>query len=494
MKPSIYIVNAGNDPKFASISNDGCYPALGVLALGTWIKKNIPEVDVVVRDGQVFPLVEILDEIQQLRPFVVGVSVLATSYENALAIAGAAKKIGAYTVFGNDQVAQLSGYILERREEVDFVVCSEYGEKPFELLIRCLLNGSPSLEEIPEIAYRQAGSIRGFDYVANRDSLSILKSPHYMAQSRKNALDIFPIVDRTLYPITHWHRYRENYLRRFAHLHTEGEVTGVTAINRARGCSRANENIKCKFCDMLLDISFSSASIFWQEVEQAHEEMGATIFYEVCDSLTSFPPYIRSLVEAKPESLGFEPKFFVYAQAIDIVRTPDLPKLLRELGVFRVNIGLESGSDPTLKHLKGQHDSVETNYAAVKMLRAEGIHVYGSFVLGSDVETQKTLRETTDWAKKLLDENLLVDLSVQPLAPLPHNLYGKRLKADGVVDALRLAADEPWPIDGLAKIYIDSYSGVSYEDTLQCSVEVLEYARHRGVTAGSGASSAEKYN
>ena len=37
---SVYLVNAGNDPGFASIANDATFPALGVLALGTWLKKR----------------------------------------------------------------------------------------------------------------------------------------------------------------------------------------------------------------------------------------------------------------------------------------------------------------------------------------------------------------------------------------------------------------------------------------------------------------------
>ena len=64
---------------------------------------------------------------------------------------------------------------------------------------------------------------------------------------------------------------------------------------------------------------------------------------------------------------------------------------------------------------------------------------------------------------------------------------GKRLIAEGVVD-MRMEADEPWPIDELARMYIDTYSGVSYEDTLRCALGVLEYAKNRGVTVGSGAS------
>ena len=49
----VYLVNAGNDIGMSSIANDHSFPALGVLALGTWLKNHVPDIEVVVRDGGV---------------------------------------------------------------------------------------------------------------------------------------------------------------------------------------------------------------------------------------------------------------------------------------------------------------------------------------------------------------------------------------------------------------------------------------------------------
>ncbi|WP_446919838.1 hypothetical protein, partial [Klebsiella pneumoniae] len=108
-------------------------------------------------------------------------------------------------------------------------------------------------------------------------------------KNRRGAMDIFPITDRTLYPVEVWDKSRQNYMVNFGLLHTDKEPSGVTIMNRVRGCGRAGDNSKCKHCDMLLDIAFSSPSIFWEEVVTANKQMGAELFYEVCDSLTSFP-------------------------------------------------------------------------------------------------------------------------------------------------------------------------------------------------------------
>lgn len=263
----VYLVNAGNDTGMSSIANDHSFPALGVLALGTWLKRYVPDVEVIVRDGCVVGNEGIIQEIERLKPRIVGVSVLSTSYQNSLEIALHAKESGASTVFGNDQASQLSRRILEKRPYVDFVVGSEYGEKSLELLVRSLIGENIGFDEIPDLTFRTNGDVAGFDYERDRKLLSIVSSPLYRTKNRKTALDVFPIVDRTLYPTeTHWNRYLQNYLARFSGLHEE-EVTGVTTMNRARGCSRASDAAKCSFCDMLLDVSFSSPEKFWEEVQ-----------------------------------------------------------------------------------------------------------------------------------------------------------------------------------------------------------------------------------
>jgi radical SAM superfamily enzyme YgiQ (UPF0313 family) len=488
----VYLVNVGNDPVFGSSANDASFPALGVLALGTWLSKTLPDIEIIVRDGQIISTESIVKEIEQCKPGLVACSVLATSYQNALKIAQAAKDSGAYTVFGNDQAAQLSKQILQHRPYVDFVLGSEYGERPLELLVRSLRDKSRSFADVPDLTYRENGEVKGFEYGRDKSTLSILNSSAYPTEDRKTALDLFPIVNRNLYPSEHWSTYLRNYLNKYSHVHQEEEVTGVTTMNRARGCSRAGDSVKCKFCDLLLDISFSSPKVFWQEVIEAYKQVRSNIFFEVCDSFLSFPVFIDNLVKEKPDSLDFNPKFFVYGQARDIVRKPERISKLRELGVFRVYIGLESGSDQTLKHMKSKYDSAETNYRALYYLREQNIYTYGSFVLGSDTETHETLRETVRWAKKVIKEGLLLDFDSIPLIPLPGNVYGKRLVNEGLISKEALQSDLPWALDELSKLYINTFSGVSYEDVIQAACEIGAFAKEHGIKTGSVFSSENK--
>jgi len=490
-KEVVYLVNAANDMGMAAIANDYSFPALGVLALGTWLKQRIPNLEVIVRDGGVHSHDKVIEDIYDYAPSIVGVSVLGTSYQNALQIAETAKAFGATTIFGNDQAAQLSRKIIQNRPVVDYVIGSEYGEESLELLVRHELGENVPLEAIPHLTWSD-GVTKGFDYETQRKTLSLLGSNLDKTGKRWEALDVFPIVDRTLFPQEHWDTYLKNYMSKFAGLH-KIPVTGVSTMNRARGCSRASDKRKCKFCDMYLDPVSSSLEMFWREAKAANEQIEANVLYEVCDSLSSFPKFLRDVAKSRPKDLGFEPQFFVYAQAVDLVRNPDIVKYFQDMGVFRANIGLESFSNPTLKHMKGEGDSVEKNYQALQMLKDAGIHVYGSLVLGSEVETPQTLRETVEGARRIIEGGLVADIEAQPVLPLPNNVYGRRLYQAGLFPG---GNETDWPVntDEVSKIYIDNFSGISHRQAIEAVREIRGYAKAKGINFGSGVSKESQYS
>lgn len=127
MTRTIYLVNAANDDSIASIANDYSFPALNILALGTWLRDALPDLEIICRDGGICGTELILEEIEAIRPWLVGIGTLCTSYHTALNIAKVSKSIGAYTVLGNDHAAHLSRQIIRNRPTVDFVIAAEYG-------------------------------------------------------------------------------------------------------------------------------------------------------------------------------------------------------------------------------------------------------------------------------------------------------------------------------------------------------------------------------
>jgi radical SAM superfamily enzyme YgiQ (UPF0313 family) len=503
-KDLVYIVNAGNDQNKSAIANDYSFPALAPLSLGTWLKNRISDLEVMARDGGVHEQIRIMKEIAKHKPCVVGISVLGTSYFNALQIAKVAKQIGSKVIFGNDHAAQSSKLILENRPDVDYIVGAEYGELPLEMLVKKERGKDIDLADIPSLTYRKGSDIKGFDY-QNPAHRKILNLTNPLAgyftlgdkkASLRNSLDVFPILDRNLYPESHWRKYLGNYLKKFANLH-EQEVTGVTTMNRARGCNRKDDAV-CKHCDISGvrngEIAMSSPEMFWEEIRKAHKQIGANSFYEACDSFSSFPRLMKDIAEAKPSNLGFKPDLFVYAQASDLADHPERVQMLKDMGVFRVNVGLESMSDRTLKHMKGTRDSVEKNYRALQLLKDAGIHVYGSFVLGSEAETPRTLAETRDRVIDLIERGYLCDAEAQPILPLYGNYQGRILMKYGLMRIDSKNPDWPLRIDDLSRTYVNRFSGVSYDECVKVANEIRNVARKKGINFGSGAGEISKYS
>lgn len=504
-KDLIYLVNAGNDPVQAAIANDYSFPASGILALGTWLRHRVPGLEVICRDGQVHSMERIEQDIAKNKPGIVGISTLFTSYHNMLKIAEMAKANGAKVVLGNDQASQTSRAILENQRNVDYVVGAEYGELPLELLVRMERGERIALDKIPSLTYRDSnGNVIGFDWQRDKDKLSIVSPFSGYLQAlheagidpKKNgALDIFPIIDRKLYPQEHWQAYLRNYNQRFAWLHQE-PVTGVATMNRARGCSRKGDAV-CKHCDiggvLMGEVAMSSPKMFWEEVRAAHQQVKANSIYEACDSFSSFPGMIKGIAKAKPTDLGFNPQLFVYAQARDLANHPERVQLLKDIGVFRINMGLESMSDETLKHMKSERDSVEQNYRALQLLKDAGIHVYGSFVFGSEKETPFTLRQTTDRAIGLVNDGYLADVEASPVLPLAGNYQGRVLMANGLWYVDKNHLDWPVNLDEISRTYINNFSGVTHADCIKAAREIRDAARRRGIGQGSGASRAENW-
>lgn len=465
---SIMLVNAGNDPSKSDIANDHVYPALAPLALGTWLQQKVNDVSVSAYDGGIVSMDTIKDAIRKDKPTIVGVSVLATSFANSVELARCAKENGSIVVLGNDHAAQTSQHLLRNHESVDFVIGSEYGEFSLESLVRRIQG--ESIASIPHLTWREGDQIKGFLYEDNKFDLL------------QKSLDIFPVTNRHLYSKEHWTGYLSNYLTIFGKLHHDA-MTGVTTINMMRGCNRATE--KCKPCDMFLNPRYSTPERFWREVVRAHEQVGSTVFYEAAVSFSSSPRFIRRLNEARP-LLDFDPKFIVYCQARDVTRSRDLVPLLKDLGVFKVNLGLESGNDEVLKHIKGIDDSVAYNRTALERLKTAGIATYTSFIFGTDPETDLTAKDTVEFVKRCLNDELISDVEAQTILPLPNNYYGKRMLSSG-----SLSMDEFVPrqgsvdVSGISKRYVDQFSGISYEAALDAVRETRGYAKGKA-NYGSG--------
>jgi radical SAM superfamily enzyme YgiQ (UPF0313 family) len=134
---------------------------------------------------------------------------------------------------------------------------------------------------------------------------------------------------------------------------------------------------------------------------------------------------IASLI--KKEEFYGSLKFTCSARANLVDRETAL--LLKEIGVFSVGMGLESGSERILKYLKAGSVSVEQNKKAVDTLSVNGLKPTASFIIGSPTETIEEIQETLDFIK----HSKLASFEAYVLLPLPNTQVWNEAKARGIV-------------------------------------------------------------
>ncbi|TDD11155.1 B12-binding domain-containing radical SAM protein [Nonomuraea diastatica] len=494
---SVLLVNAGSDADIVTIANDGTFPALGVVSLATVLRQDHPDVDVIAIDGQITPMAEVERLIAEFSPDVLGVGVLATSYENSLRLAELGKNAGAVTVFGNDQATAMGEQILRHREVVDYVCAADVGEFSLSALVSAL-DGERPIESVPELLYRSPDGI-------GHNRLPEIPADRIKGRGgalKSMVLDAIPVPDRTLMPDGNWNRYLDNYLNRYGMFHEGEKVTGVTTMNRARGCARVKA--PCHFCGIMdLNLRFSSPEMFWDEVRTAQQQISASIFYEAFDSMSSSPRWVKAVVEAKPDDIGDDAKFFVYTQAAET--TPRLVELYQRLGVYRVNMGLESGDTRMLKFLKGPRDSLENNQRACRLFKEAGILIHGSLVLGGPGETPESLENTVRFGRWLIDNEMMASLEAQPLYPDFGALTGKwmmdpnlarqvakdrgfEILDDKLLDLMpsKYGSTDMVDFDDVSKDWSKIFSHASWDELIDATHTIRSYAERVGTITGSG--------
>ncbi len=404
----VYKIMLINPPKggFDENANFRCFPAIAGIQLATRVKNDYGEsVDVKVVDGAIISGEDIEKIVSEYKPNLVGLSVLSITYPWALRIAEMAN---AKIVLGNDHAALLPELILRKREAVHYIITNDVGETPFSDLVGCLLNGN-GVEGVDSLVYRGSDG----QIIRNSESTYNLSDNNTVPDLTlvENQLDVFS----------------DNYMTTFGHMHSM--TVRPIIINNARGCK--NYKNKCDYCSILeLRLNLGEPTAFWNTVRQYNAQFGINLFYEAYDSFLSSPKYVDRLIETMPNDI--KPKiesgeigFFVYANATDVSKPINI-KRLKQLGVVRVNMGLDSGSESALASLKNPVASVDTNIKALNMLKDAGISVHASFMVGARDETKNSLDTTVSFIEQIVDkyhttaDPFFSSIELSRLIPLPN--------------------------------------------------------------------------
>jgi len=348
-------------------------------------------------------------ELKRLRPRWYVTQVAGPILEQDLRGLALAKSVGAVTVAFGPLVSPVAYELLRRFPQLDYVVCGE-PEVTLRQLVdaadRCGDERPPSIHALCQAASAEPrpktlAAVRG---LAWRREGEIVLNPR---QGLIPRLDDLPLPAHHLLP-----------LGSYCGPATEAPAAVVVT---GRGCPG-----ECCFC--LKHITYRQ-EVRVRSPQSILEELlllrrlGVRHVYMQADLFTICREQVRDLCRLMiAEGLGLAWSCSTRPDAVD----EELLQCMAAAGCRRITWALESGSEALLWRI-GKRTRVAAAEQAVRWARAAGISNWASFILGLPGETEDTIRQTVNLAKRLSLERVTFELAIpRPGTPFWEQAAAKR--------------------------------------------------------------------
>ncbi|MCI4365548.1 MAG: B12-binding domain-containing radical SAM protein [Thermoplasmata archaeon] len=361
------------------------YPSLGLLTLGAYLRSHGTQVSVVdltfARDAS--PVGRAL---RTFRPHLVGVHTKTLTFDRAVEVARQARAVGAFTVAGGpDSASRVDTYL---DSGFDAVVPGE-GEVALTELATCVAMGRDPRNVAGVSVRREGKTVRGPHRPFLRD------------------LDALPLP---AWDLVDMDRYLGEWQKR------SGERRA--AVLTSRGCP-----FDCSWCSKpTFGRTFRQQSPA-RVVEElvALKERHHVDYVRFCDDVFGISrPWIEELIDrilASHLDLQFE-----CLARVDLLK-PDLLHRLRQAGLVRVYVGVESGSQKMLDLMNRGTKLAQVERTA-EALRREGIRQFWFLMLGYPGETLEDIEATLRLFRRFSPEEYSVSIAV----PIPGTRFHTAVK------------------------------------------------------------------
>jgi anaerobic magnesium-protoporphyrin IX monomethyl ester cyclase len=312
---------------------------------------------------------ELLKELNQFNPEVVGLSTTTPTFPSTLETARGVKKTlpKSKTIIGGVHVTALPQETMSF-ECFDIGVLGEGEETMLDLINRLEKSGGTELHEVKGIAYRENGKLK------------INERRPFM----KN-LDLLPFPARHLLPPLSDYKPTPASYRKLplAHLIT------------TRGCP-----YQCTFCDRsIFGEKYRERSVenVMEEIEELIERYKVRELKFFDDTFSLNKKRVSAICrEFKKRRLDIGWSCLTRVDSV----TKEMLKEMKEAGCWQVLFGLESG-DPRMLSLLKKGVTVKQNEEAVILAQSLGLSVRADFIVGTPGETRDSLERTLRFAIRL---------------------------------------------------------------------------------------------
>jgi anaerobic magnesium-protoporphyrin IX monomethyl ester cyclase len=345
------------------------FPPLGLAALAAQLRCR--RVETRVFDCTFGSFEQLEHDLLSCRPDVVGISSMVSLTQNTLRIAEMVRTSlpEALLVAGGPLPTVFPGRYLGH---VDAVFRGE-ADVSFPLFCVDYLERGASrarLGDLPLETYR--------GLVVRRDGLEVDNPTVHHPESE---LRSFPLPDRSDFDHA---AYQREWL--------EKDGSKTTSLIVTLGCPYG-----CEFCSKPIFgdvVRRRELDAVFAEVEELRA-LGYDGLWIADDTFTLNLPYLEEFCR-RMAGRGIGWSCLSRADGI----TDGVAGLMKEAGCRRVYLGLESGSDATLRLMK-KHATVDDGIRATHLYRGAGIEVAAFFIVGYPGETVRSIEETFDLALRL---------------------------------------------------------------------------------------------
>ncbi|MDZ7362130.1 MAG: B12-binding domain-containing radical SAM protein [candidate division KSB1 bacterium] len=434
MYPTFQLINAPMEQLYVKSSRTGNYPPLSLAALAGYILNKHPDYPIELIDGEFTSLDKILNN---LSAQVIGISCNVMTYKNALIITKAASQNGSKVILGGPYPSSMAQKILSKRSYIDAAVVGDG-----EMALLNYLEGR-SNETIPNLVYRKDGSIQTNKNV----DFDLNKAPNPNYANLNLAL------------------YFKNFSERY---NSFKPFKKSLAIYSRKGCIwREQSNGGCVFCMIPHQgIRYRNKRDIWNEII-SYQNIGIDYVWDVCDTFTEDDRWIKEFIGLRPSNCNV--RFQIYGRPNHI--TNRMSMQLRELGVYEVFIGAESGDDVILKN-SNKGITVTQVRRAVDALANCGLKVIISFVLGLPGENYETLQKTIDFARELISYGNSIETSCSIMLPIPGSAaFSQLVRIPQLKDKY---AQDLFDLEEIKVDWVKFFTDIPYAELLAAQDEITE--------------------
>jgi anaerobic magnesium-protoporphyrin IX monomethyl ester cyclase len=346
-------------------------PPLGLAYLAAVLEKE--GIDVSITDGsRGLSLAQVMDELKEYEPDVVGISCTTPTFLDAIGLAEAVRQAfpQVITVLGGAHVTAIPQEAM--LEEVFDVGVIGEGEVTFLELVQ-------GMEDKRDLDKVDLDQINGLAF--RRDDQVVMTHP----RQRIKDLDSLPHPARHMLPPLSAYRPTPASYRKLP----------LAVMMTSRGCP-----YRCTFCDRGVFGNYvraHSPERILDEIEELIQRYGAREIRFFDDTFTINRKQVMKVCEMIIErGLRFPWTCLTRVNTVD----KDLLRLMKEAGCWQVLYGLESGDPGMLKRLN-KGSSVEQNVQAVRLALEVGLGVRGDFIIGTPGETMESLENTLAFTKRV---------------------------------------------------------------------------------------------